>query len=430
MGVVYKQYLGIVSHMNLWVVDGCFIRDRIDIAFTDVGQPLHQPYVPQNEIWVDDLADPRDMACSLFQAMIEYSLMSKGWSFDGARAWAGVEESRIRKSPVEVPDKATVVLYLRSWFQNWSPPSRRRMGNLSTCRLDFADLSMASCNRPPSSCVYRIETLGKIDGYTILVVDGNLVRTHLDVYFTQGGNPARYGYIPRTEIWVEKLSVPKDQAATLFHELVETWLMRKASWPYLAAHDEATLMEKEFRDRVPRGLVPDEVLTTVQCWYKQWQSTFGSGIQRLGLNQVNRLAGRYLLKKASDNGKPFGYLMTLDLYGCRKDTVDDLDYCYHFLEDLVDFLGMEKQSPPFIFHSDKKRYPDKAGLSGWIPLIESGIQIHTLTVKRFVSVDIYSCNEFSAEGVEKFVDTWFSPEKVEKAFIERGKEYNRDHPNQ
>ena len=39
---------------------------------------------------------------------------------------------------------------------------------------------------------------------------------------------------------------------------------------------------------------------------------------------------------------------------------------------------MEKQAPPSIFRSDATRFPDKAGLSGWVPLIESSIVIHTL----------------------------------------------------
>lgn len=145
------------------------------------------------------------------------------------------------------------------------------------------------------------------------------------------------------------------------------------------------------------------------------------------MNSVLKVAVNHMLRLAA-KGKvpePFGYLMTLDLYDCKKDTVDDLDLCYHFLEELVTFLKMEQQSPPFIFHSDKKKFPDKAGLSGWVPLIESGIQIHTLSAKNFVSVDVYSCSTFSQEGVEKFVEKWFHPKKVEKAFIERGTAYNK-----
>lgn len=121
---------------------------------------------------------------------------------------------------------------------------------------------------------------------------------------------------------------------------------------------------------------------------------------------------------------PFGYLLTLDLYGCKKGVCDDLSLCYKFLEDLVEKLEMKKQSPPFIFKSDEVRYPDKAGLSGWVPLIESGIQIHTLTPKNFISIDIYSCKKFSPENIEEFARGYFGFQEFEQNFIERGVKYN------
>lgn len=121
---------------------------------------------------------------------------------------------------------------------------------------------------------------------------------------------------------------------------------------------------------------------------------------------------------------PFGYLMTLDLYGCKEGVCDDLSLCYNFLEDIVVQLKMKKQSPPYIFRSDAILYPDKAGLSGWVPLIESGIQIHTLVPKNFISVDVYSCGKFKAENIENFVKNYFGCKQVEKNYIERGVKYN------
>jgi S-adenosylmethionine/arginine decarboxylase-like enzyme len=79
------------------------------------------------------------------------------------------------------------------------------------------------------------------------------------------------------------------------------------------------------------------------------------------------------------------------LYGVSKEICDDLSFCYQILDDLADFLDMHKQSPPFIFRSPDKEFPEKAGLSGWVPLIESGISIHTLIVKEFVSIDTADC---------------------------------------
>ena len=122
--------------------------------------------------------------------------------------------------------------------------------------------------------------------------------------------------------------------------------------------------------------------------------------------------------------QPFGYLLTLDLYGCKKGACDDLNLCYQFLIDIVEKLNMTKQSPPFIFRSDNVAYPDKAGLSGWVPLIESGIQIHTLATKDFISIDVYSCQKFSSDGITEFVRDYFKCKEVEMNFIERGTKYH------
>lgn len=122
--------------------------------------------------------------------------------------------------------------------------------------------------------------------------------------------------------------------------------------------------------------------------------------------------------------EPFGYLMTIDLYGCKTGVCDDLSRCYQFLEDIVDTLRMKKQSPPYIFRSDASLYPDKAGLSGWVPLIESGIQIHTLVPKNFISIDIYSCRKFSTESIKEYCREYFSAREAEMHFVERGVKYN------
>ena len=120
---------------------------------------------------------------------------------------------------------------------------------------------------------------------------------------------------------------------------------------------------------------------------------------------------------------PFGYEYLLDLYECKTGACDDLDLCYKFLDEIVGYLGMEKQSPPYIFRSDATRFPDKAGLSGWAPLIESSIVIHTLSPKNFISIDIYCCKEFDLKKAKKFCQEFFLPKKIEEHYVERGTEY-------
>ncbi|HOD11966.1 MAG TPA: S-adenosylmethionine decarboxylase [Candidatus Omnitrophota bacterium] len=119
----------------------------------------------------------------------------------------------------------------------------------------------------------------------------------------------------------------------------------------------------------------------------------------------------------------FGYQLLLDLYGCKEGTCDDLSLCYQFLDEIVEKLGMEKQSPPSIFRSDATRFPDKAGLSGWAPLIESSIVIHTLSPKNYISVDVYCCKAFDSEVAREMCRKFFNPSKIDDQYIERGLDY-------
>jgi S-adenosylmethionine/arginine decarboxylase-like enzyme len=128
-------------------------------------------------------------------------------------------------------------------------------------------------------------------------------------------------------------------------------------------------------------------------------------------------------KKKEKKSKPFGYELLLDLYDCKEGVCDDLPLCYKFLDEIVGYLGMEKQAPPNIFFTDGARFPDKAGLSGWAPLVDSSIVIHTLSPKNYISIDIYCCNKFDTGKAKDFVKRFFSPKRMDEKFIERGIDY-------
>lgn len=121
----------------------------------------------------------------------------------------------------------------------------------------------------------------------------------------------------------------------------------------------------------------------------------------------------------------FGQSFHVDCYGVSVAKCDDLGFCYQLLDDLVSHLGMTKQSPPFIFRSPEEQFPDKAGLSGWVPLIESGISIHTLTLKGFVTLDIYTCGTFDERKTLMFLKDRLQPSDLETNRIIRGKAYYR-----
>ena len=125
--------------------------------------------------------------------------------------------------------------------------------------------------------------------------------------------------------------------------------------------------------------------------------------------------------------KPFGYSYLLDMYGVREGSADDLELHYRFLEELVDRLQMTRMSQPLVIHAPVQNgvelFPDKAGVSGWVPLIESGIQIHSIEPIHFITLDVYSCKEFDSKVVQSFAAETFGFESFEDHFITRGLRY-------
>lgn len=124
--------------------------------------------------------------------------------------------------------------------------------------------------------------------------------------------------------------------------------------------------------------------------------------------------------------KIFGYYLMLDIYDCDPGTMEDIRGCYKYLDGLADILGLERLSPPFVVCTDSKKYPDKAGLSGWIPFWNkkdntfAGSSVHTLTPANFISLDIFSCKKFDKEVIIDFVKKTFKPRKIEEQYLSRG----------
>jgi S-adenosylmethionine/arginine decarboxylase-like enzyme len=124
----------------------------------------------------------------------------------------------------------------------------------------------------------------------------------------------------------------------------------------------------------------------------------------------------------------FGYSYYLDMYDCKVGSADDMELTYRFLERVVDRIGMTRMSQPIVVHAPthlgKELYPAKAGVSGWVPLIESGIQIHSLEPTHFITLDVYSCNRFSKDIIFEYAKECFDFKNFEEHYFIRGAKYN------
>jgi hypothetical protein len=113
--------------------------------------------------------------------------------------------------------------------------------------------------------------VGQAGGHRVRAVNGEAVRSTISIDFTQGGNSAIYPkYVPRGEIWFEKMLSPLDVTGTVLHELIEEWLMKRRKFSYDRAHDAANVVEGKLRAHVVAHGAPGSPFQIASRWYSQW----------------------------------------------------------------------------------------------------------------------------------------------------------------
>ncbi|MEM4137119.1 MAG: adenosylmethionine decarboxylase [Candidatus Anstonellaceae archaeon] len=119
----------------------------------------------------------------------------------------------------------------------------------------------------------------------------------------------------------------------------------------------------------------------------------------------------------------YGPHLTLDMYGCDRDKLADINFIYEFLSNLPSKIGMRKILPPYVFKYDGGEKPEDWGISGIVLIAESHISIHTYPEKNYASFDIFSCKEFEVEKTAKMVVKLFEAKSYEKNYTTRGKHF-------
>lgn len=120
----------------------------------------------------------------------------------------------------------------------------------------------------------------------------------------------------------------------------------------------------------------------------------------------------------------FGLHLTLEGYGCDKNKLGDLSYCYKILDQYPDVIKMTKIMPPHV-QQDLEPPHQKWGISGVVIIAESHIAFHTFPEDGFVSLDIFSCKNFDVELAIDFIVKGFGIERFEHSIFERGEHYPR-----
>ena len=85
------------GNLQVWIVDGSYIRSHIDEEFTNFGQHYRYPYIPLNELWIDQEAEHDERRFFIDHLLVEHRLMAKGTPYEKALAEADRAERKERR---------------------------------------------------------------------------------------------------------------------------------------------------------------------------------------------------------------------------------------------------------------------------------------------------------------------------------------------
>lgn len=216
----YLRKISKIGKITIWEVDGEYIRDEMDIEFTNFGQHFRFSYIPKYEFWIDSESSPDDFPFFIDHLLVEWKLMEKGVSYEEAIVKADKKENAERKKSKEAREEASM-----DYEQKIKKTHRKLLG---TVKKDIK----------------------------VWLVDGFLVRSIFDIDFTEGGHDLVYDFVPNKEVWIDNDIKPKERPFVLLHELFERSLMAKGS-KYDPAHIRASKLEWSARhdgDKLERSL--------------------------------------------------------------------------------------------------------------------------------------------------------------------------------
>lgn len=213
----YIKKLDQIANITVWIVDGQYVRGRIDEEFTNFGQHFRFRFIPMREFWIDQEHGPGEEQFFIDHLLIEHRLMAQGLAYDKALAKADAAELKERR-------KAELV---------------KQISKLS--------------NRKTIDNIHK-QLLKKYSGAVkVWIVQGGLVRSLYFIDFTEGGHDLVYPhFIPKNEVWLDDDLSPGERKFVLLHELHERHLMG-LGWPYFKAHRSASRIEYRCREH------PDEL---------------------------------------------------------------------------------------------------------------------------------------------------------------------------
>ena len=211
MNKPYLSKFSEVSGITVWIVDGYYIRQNIDINFNNFGQHYRFNYIPKDEFWLDRQEKPGEEQYFIEHLLAEYKLMSEGVDYNDALDEGDRAEQEMRNENDRIKEL------------------RERL----------------KTDRPAVLKDVRLKLLKEYTNEVIktCIVDSFLVRSLFYIDWVAGGHDKVYpAFVPPNEVWLDNDISEEEMKFVLLHELHERYFMSQGP-EYDKAHASALLVE-------------------------------------------------------------------------------------------------------------------------------------------------------------------------------------------
>lgn len=103
---VSKVHLKLLNKTNgglsVWLIDGRLVRSNFYVEFTSGGHNLVYPFIPKDEVWIDNDLSKEEQPFTLLHELYERQWMSKGLTYPQAHKRASRLEWYTRLSPAKL----------------------------------------------------------------------------------------------------------------------------------------------------------------------------------------------------------------------------------------------------------------------------------------------------------------------------------------
>lgn len=187
----YIKKIGERGDIDIWLVNGFFIRKNIDIEFTNFGHHFTFGFIPKNEFWIDLEHKKGETKYFIDHMLVEHRLMAEGKNKYFAMNQADrVERQERMKS---------------SLAKNYQKVQKDKEQLINKVHKELLNIYSKKVK--------------------VWVVNGELVRDFFYLDFTEGGHDKVFSFIPTGEIWLDDDLSVADRKFVMLHELHERNLM-------------------------------------------------------------------------------------------------------------------------------------------------------------------------------------------------------------